>query len=54
MQDRPDSTPEHRAAALEDLKMAIAKENDDRSVPARDHTNVGKLLYVDESICRWA
>ena len=48
MQDRPDSTPEHRAAALADLKMAIVKEKDDRSVLALDHTNVGKLFYADE------
>jgi eukaryotic-like serine/threonine-protein kinase len=48
MQDRPDSTPEHRAAALEDLKMAILKEKDDKSVLALDHTNRGKLLYLDE------
>ena len=48
MQDRPDSTPEHRASALADLKLAIQKEKDDKSVLAMDHTNRGKLLYLDE------
>jgi eukaryotic-like serine/threonine-protein kinase len=48
MQDRPDSTPEHRAKALADLKLAIQKEKDDKSVLAIDHTNRGKLLYLDE------
>jgi eukaryotic-like serine/threonine-protein kinase len=50
MQDRPDSTPEHRAQALADLKLAIQKEKDDKSVLAIDHTNRGKLFYLDE---RW-
>jgi tetratricopeptide (TPR) repeat protein len=48
MQDRPDSTPEHRAKSLADLKLAIEKEKDDKSVLAIDHTNRGKLLYLDE------
>ena len=52
MQDRPDSTPEHRALALADLKLAIQKEkddkSDDKSVLAIDHTDRGKLFYLDE------
>jgi tetratricopeptide (TPR) repeat protein len=48
MQDRPDSTSEHRAKALADLTLAIQKEKDDKSVLAIDHTNRGKLLYLDE------
>ena len=48
MQDRSDSTPEHRASALADLKLAIQKEKDDKSVLAIDHTNRGKLFYLDE------
>jgi eukaryotic-like serine/threonine-protein kinase len=48
MQDRPDSTPEHRALALADIKLAIQKEKDDKSVLALDHTNRAKLFYLDE------
>jgi eukaryotic-like serine/threonine-protein kinase len=48
MQNRPDSTPEHRAKAMADLKSAIQNEKDDKSVLAIDHTNRGKLLYLDE------
>jgi tetratricopeptide (TPR) repeat protein len=48
MQDRTDSTAAHRAAALEDLRIAILKEKDDKSVLALDHTNRAKLFYADE------
>src|SRR5271165_4647973 len=48
MRDRPDSTREHRAAALADLKVAILKEKTDNPILAVDHTECGKLLYLDE------
>jgi len=41
------STPAQREAARSDLEMAILHEQDDNPVLAEDHTNRGKLLYLD-------
>jgi len=41
------STPAKRAAARSDLQMAIRYEQPDNQVLAQDHTNLGKLLYLD-------
>jgi len=46
--DLADSTPAQREAARSDLEMAIRHEQDDNSVLAQDHTNRGKLLYLDD------
>ena len=48
MQERPDSTPRASLKALADLKLAILKEKDDKSVLALDHTNRARLFYFDE------
>ena len=45
---RPDSTPADRAAALDDINLAIRREKVDSSVRAIDHTNRGELFYEDE------
>jgi tetratricopeptide (TPR) repeat protein len=45
---RPDSSPADRAAALDDIKLAIQHEKIDSSVLAVDHTSRGEVLYEDE------
>ena len=45
---RSDATPADRAAALDDIKLAIQHEKIDNSVLAVDHTSRGELLYEDE------
>jgi tetratricopeptide (TPR) repeat protein len=47
LQARPDATPAHRQAAQADLMLAIRHEDRANQVLARDHTNLGKLLYVE-------
>jgi eukaryotic-like serine/threonine-protein kinase len=46
--NRADTTPAHRLAAQADLKLAIHHEDKDKDVLARDHTNLGRLYYIDE------
>jgi eukaryotic-like serine/threonine-protein kinase len=48
LQDRPDATPAHRQAAEADLKLAIRHEDRNNPVLARDHSNLGRLYYLDE------
>jgi tetratricopeptide (TPR) repeat protein len=45
-----DSTSAQREAARADLEMAIRYEQPDNPVLAQDHTNRGKMLYLDERL----
>ncbi len=45
---RKDATPAQRARALRDLEQAIGLEPPGSLVVARDHTNRGRLLFVDQ------
>ncbi len=47
VQSRPGATPADRQAAQADLKLAILHEDRANQVLARDHTNLGKLLYLE-------
>jgi tetratricopeptide (TPR) repeat protein/tRNA A-37 threonylcarbamoyl transferase component Bud32 len=48
VRDLTDSTPAQRAAALEDLKLAISRERPNDPMLAMDHTNRGNILYHEE------
>ncbi len=46
--NRQGATPADRQAAQADLKLSIRHEDKDSDVLARDHTNLGKLYYLDD------
>ncbi len=47
---RPNATPADRQAAQADLKLAIRHEDKDSRILARDHTDLGRLYYLDAQL----